>query len=279
MRARVSFRQGGFTLIEAIMVITITGILAAIVAVFIRTPVDGYIDSVARAELTDAADTALRRIARDVRAALPNSLRTTTGGSTACFEFLPTVGGGRYRVSQSDTGVGDILDFSAADTSFQVLAGNNLPPPGGYATQHHVVIYNLGIAGADAYDVTGRNRAAIATTSATSPITLAAANQFPFASPGNRFHVIPNFSVVYSCAGGQLLRSTQAIAAGAMASCPTVGTVLVGNVNCANSAFTYTPAASQRNGVLTMALELTQAGANGSETIHLYQEVHVDNTP
>ena len=64
MRARVSFRQGGFTLIEAIMVITITGILAAIVAVFIRTPVDGYIDSVARAELTDAADTALRRIAR-----------------------------------------------------------------------------------------------------------------------------------------------------------------------------------------------------------------------
>ena len=279
MRARVSLRQGGFTLIEAIMVITITGILAAIVAVFIRAPVDGYIDSVARAELTDAADTALRRIARDVRVALPNSLRTTTGGSTACFEFLPTVGGGRYRVSQSDTGVGDILDFSAADTSFQVLAGNNLPPPGGYATQHHVVIYNLGIAGADAYDVTGRNRAAIATTSAASPITLAAANQFPFASPGNRFHVIPNFSVAYSCAGGQLLRSTQAIAAGAMTACPTGGTVLVGNVNCANSAFTYTPAASQRNGVLTMALELPQAGANGAETIRLYQQVHVDNTP
>ena len=279
MRVRASIRQCGFTLIEAIMVITITGILAAIVAVFIRAPVDGYIDSVARAELTDAADTALRRIARDVRTALPNSLRTTTGGSTACFEFLPTVGGGRYRVSQNDTGVGDVLDFSVADTSFQALAGNNLPPAGGYATQHHVVIYNLGIAGADAYDVTGRNRAAIATTSAASPITLAAANQFPFSSPGNRFHVIPNFSVVYSCAGGQLLRSTRAITAGALAACPAAGTVLVGNVNCANSAFTYTPAASQRNGVLTMALELSQAGANGAETIHLYQEVHVDNTP
>ena len=279
MRVRASIRQCGFTLIEAIMVITITGILAAIVAVFIRAPVDGYIDSVARAELTDAADTALRRIARDVRTALPNSLRTTTGGSTACFEFLPTVGGGRYRVSQNDTGVGDVLDFSVADTSFQALAGNNLPPPGGYATQHHVVIYNLGIAGADAYDVSGRNRAAISTTSAASPITLAAANQFPFSSPGNRFHVIPNFSVVYSCAGGQLLRSTRAITAGALVACPAAGTVLVGNVNCANSAFAYTPAASQRNGVLTMALELTQAGANGAETIHLYQEVHVDNTP
>ena len=185
----------------------------------------------------------------------------------------------RESLGERDSGVGDVLDFSVADTSFQALAGNNLPPAGGYATQHHVVIYNLGIAGADAYDVSGRNRAAISTTSAASPITLAAANQFPFSSPGNRFHVIPNFSVVYSCAGGQLLRSTRAITAGALAACPAAGTVLVGNVNCANSAFTYTPAASQRNGVLTMALELSQAGANGAETIHLYQEVHVDNTP
>ena len=289
MRVRASIRQCGFTLIEAIMVITIAGILAAIVAVFIRAPVDGYIDSVARAELTDAADTALRRIARDVRTALPNSLRTTTGGSTACFEFLPTVGGGRYRVNQTDTATGNILDFSAADTIFEVLASAGLPL-GGFATQHHVVIYNLGIAGADAYNPANRNRAAIAAVSAAAPmtITLAAANQFPFQSPGNRFHVIPNFSVVYSCAGNALRRSIRTLpvapaALAQLASCPEAGTagesILVGNVNCANSAFTYTPAASQRNGVLTMALELTQAGANGAETIHLYQEVHVDNTP
>ena len=54
--------MAGFTLVEAIIVIVITGILAAIVAVFIRAPVDGYFDSVRRAELTDTADVALRRL-------------------------------------------------------------------------------------------------------------------------------------------------------------------------------------------------------------------------
>jgi MSHA biogenesis protein MshO len=39
----------GFTLIEMIMVIVITGILAGMVAVFIAKPVEGYADSVRRA--------------------------------------------------------------------------------------------------------------------------------------------------------------------------------------------------------------------------------------
>ena len=73
--------QGGFTLLEAVVVIVITGIVSAMVAVFIRAPVEGYIDSVARAELTDAADTALRRLTREVRTALPNSLREGPPGA------------------------------------------------------------------------------------------------------------------------------------------------------------------------------------------------------
>jgi MSHA biogenesis protein MshO len=84
--------QHGFTLIEAIMVIVITGILAGVVAVFITRPVQGYVDSVRRAELTDVADVALRRIGRDVRLALPNSLRVS---GNSCIEFIMTKGGGR----------------------------------------------------------------------------------------------------------------------------------------------------------------------------------------
>ena len=269
----------GFTLIEAIMVIVITGILGTMVAVFIRAPVEGYIDTFARAELTDAGDTALRRMARDVRSALPNSLRTTSGGSGACFEFLPTVGGGRYRIAQSSVPAGDILDFSAADNAFDVLASTSLPPTGGYAAGYHAVIYNLGIPGANAYNAADLNRAAIAPASTAATITLSAANQFPFQSPNKRFHVIPGFSVVYSCSGSALLRSTRAISAAQLAACPAGGTVLVGNVDCANSSFIYIPAASRRNGLLTMTLVLSQPGAHGTETIRLYQEVHVDNVP
>jgi len=263
----------GFTLIEAIVVIVITGILSTVVAVFIRAPITGYFDSVRRAELTDAADTALRRIARDVRTALPNSLRTTSPASSSCFEFLPTVGGGRYRAALRSAGTGDILDFSIADTSFDVLANAKLPPtPGFGAATYHAVIYNLGISGANAYNSVDQNRTQIGGASTAANITIAA-NKFPFESPGKRFHVIPDYSVAYSCTGGNLIWSTQAISATPLAACPAAGTVLVSNVSACT--FSYTPAVSARNGLLTITLVLTQSG----ESVQIYQEVHVNNVP
>ena len=277
--------QRGFTLVEAIVVIVITGIIAAGVAVFIRAPVEGYVDSVARAELTDAADTALRRLSRDVNAVLPNSLRQ--GPGAACIEFLPTLGGGRYRVAPRADGTGNILDFTQNDPSFDVLAQNGLPPTGGFGNSS-VVVYNLGIPGANAYDPNDRNRAAInAGASNAGLITLAAANQFPFRSPGNRFQVIQNASVVYYCAGSAIWRASRALPAGVLAApaaCPQAdfagATMLVGNVDCAQSSFAYNAAVSQRNGILALTLVLTQPASRGTnETISLYQEVQIDNTP
>ena len=67
--------QRGFTLVELVVVIVIIGIVSSMVAVFITVPVRSYMDTAARVELADIADTATRRIARDVRLALPNSVR------------------------------------------------------------------------------------------------------------------------------------------------------------------------------------------------------------
>ena len=91
-------RHHGFTLVELVMVIAIMGVIGAVVAVFMRSPIDAYFDSARRAALTDVADTAVRRMARDVRKALPNSLRLPSSGSPgSCIEFIPTKTGGRYR--------------------------------------------------------------------------------------------------------------------------------------------------------------------------------------
>ena len=43
-------RPRGFTLVEMIIVIVITGIIGGIVAIFLRAPVQGYVDSARRAE-------------------------------------------------------------------------------------------------------------------------------------------------------------------------------------------------------------------------------------
>ena len=89
--------QRGFTLIEAIIVIVIASIVASVVATFMSVPVQGYIDSAAQAELTDVADTALRRMAAMCGWRCPNSIRTATGlDNNPYLPVLPTVTGGRY---------------------------------------------------------------------------------------------------------------------------------------------------------------------------------------
>jgi MSHA biogenesis protein MshO len=109
-----------------IIVIVITGIIGGIVAMFIKAPVQGYVDSARRAELTDIADTALRRMARDIRTAVPNSVRLPASPSTY-IEFLPTRDGGRYRADSTGGGLGcgtvanSVLDFAAPDTCFEIV--------------------------------------------------------------------------------------------------------------------------------------------------------------
>lgn len=262
-------RSRGFSLVEAAVAIAVLGIVAAAVAVFLRAPAEGYVATARRAALVEAADNAIRRLARDVRTALPNSLRLGPGDQ--CFEFLPMRGGGRYRAEPDSGGGGDVLDFTAPDSSFDVLAQVSLPNFGASASDtFQAVVYNLGIPGADAY--AGDNRAGLSSSSTATLFNLTAPKQYPLSSPGRRVQVIENFSVVYACSGGALRRSTRPISAAALASCPTGGTVLAANVS--SCAFVYTPV-NARSGLLAVTLGLSAGG----ETIQLYHEIHVDNVP
>lgn len=267
----------GFTLVEAVIVITLTGIIASVVAIFIVRPVQGYFDSAQRAELTDTADTALRRIARDLRLALPNSIRPT-GVSTA-IEFLSTQTGGRYRATTSGAGLGDPLDFvTGADTSFDVFG----PPVTFSATtaanQNQIVVSNYGITGANAYSGNGAStdvrRAYGGAVGAASNVSIASVNPLPIDSPSHRFFVVDT-PVSYVCAAGKLTRywGYPILAAQGI---PTIGSssaVLAQNVSACS--FSYAPGITERNGLVAMQLSLTKNG----ETVTLYHEVHVNNAP
>ena len=84
----------GFTLMEMIIAMVITGILAAVVAVFIAGPVKGYVNTGRRAELTDMADLALKRMALEIRTAVPNSVYWVSTKPDE-IEFIPARTGGR----------------------------------------------------------------------------------------------------------------------------------------------------------------------------------------
>ncbi|RQP25316.1 PulJ/GspJ family protein [Piscinibacter terrae] len=271
----------GFTLLEAVLVISMTGVIAAIIAVFVKAPVNAYVDQARRAELSDTADNALRRIAREVQRALPNSVRVDATGTI--LEFLPVSAGGRYRAAPDATGGGDFLDFnSTTDGSFSVLG-----PTVAVAAGDQLVVYNLGLPGADAYSGESR-RALTSTGSALSTLTYTVGGtQFPFASPSNRFQIV-NTPVTFYCApvaggsgtlrryGGYAIQSSQPInASGAPLSTLTGNNNALLAANVDTCSFVYNSSASARNGLLTLTLKIT----SGGESVTLMHQVHLDNSP
>lgn len=277
--------QQGFTLTEAIIVIVITGIISAVVAVFMVKPVQGYFDATRRAQLSDLADTALRRITRDLRLALPNSVRTTSAGGSVYLEFLLTRGGGRYRAELDGGGGGDVLEFGAVSAPYRFDVIGQMPAV--TAGSDSVVVFNLGpgFGTADAYQAAAGNLRSVTAASA-SQITLAPNTAFPQGSPAYRFQVIEG-PVSYVCtpnavspALGSLRRHWGYAVSAAQPTAFGAGSNALLASDVAACAFTYSPnAVAERNGVVGLTLTLTQSTPGGPESVTLFQEAHVSNVP
>lgn len=292
--------QSGFSLIEMVVVIMIIAVLGGIAGLFIKAPLQGYVDSARRAELTDIADSAARRLLRDVRTALPNSVRITTSGSAVYLEYLETIAGGRYNSATTPAGcmasgnctalttVGDLVSGVANSASMELVNGQ-----GTVAASAVVVVYNQSNACPSAY--CGSNAPVItgitngATDASEDVISFAATTFSTGGSPNNRFQIVSG-PVTYVCdtAQGTLTRfwgyAIQPLQPADVTLAPlstAYSALLASHVSDCSFAYAYdmeTLGTGQSSVAVTMSLALAESGVEGqAESIRLYNAAHVDS--
>jgi MSHA biogenesis protein MshO len=283
--------ERGFTLIEMVVVIAITALVAGFIGSFVTRPMEIYNDVSLRGELVAAAESALRRMAREVRASLPNSVRIAAGGTV--LELFHVADGARYRAEGggAHTAASDVIDF-AGDASFNVL-GRLRELPFSYGTPlaagHRLAVYTTGSSvwsdaatGADPGTVTpAATSITIADDGDEDQLALSSSFRFALASPQKRVYVVDG-PLTYLCdaGAGTLMRyagyapaAAQPTDPGAAPLSSASAALLVDRVS--SCTFTYTPGTPQRAGLVTIALTLSRLG----EQVHLLEQVHVLNVP
>ena len=284
--------QSGFSLIELIVVVVLLGVLAGGAGLLIVNPIVAYDAQVRRQQLVDQGEMALRQIARDVRRALPNSLRVTPVGAGFAVEMANTIDGARYRdeVGGEFIVVNDTLEFVASDTDFNLLGLFNVLSLGVLPAGQRLVIYNTSAAGIYS-DAALNNNPGIVTTTGTTltlstntpatedaehHINMSPAFQFSQQSPGQRVFVIDGpTSYICNPATDQIVRYRNYAFSEVQPTPPVGGSsdLVVSQLGGCN--MTYNPGTSQRGGILTIEITITDSG----ESVNLLHQVHVVNVP
>lgn len=271
-------RAAGFTLIEAVMVIAITGAIAAVAGRFIVQPVQGYLATTARANLADTADNALRTMARDLRSALANSVRVTPDHLS--LELIPTTSAALYQTE----GTGALV-FGSVATSFNVIG-----PGLTLAAGQDLVFYNLGplVDESNAYAPNSSaaqqatsNRRSATSTGTVSTVNFSSAAGLPvaaFAPPYRVFAV--SQPITYRCTAGTLVRITGYGFQSSQPNPPTGGSsaLLAHGVSGCTFDYDASPIAA-RAGLVNLQLQLSTTTHAGTETVALQHAVHVNNLP
>ncbi len=298
----------GVTLIELVVVIVLIGIIVG-ATLFFLFPLRQSVDLVGRAELTDIADNALQRIGRDVKLALPNSVRLASSGSASFVEFLALRDAGRYRADTGSIAGGTACEqddgaLSIADNdqlSFDLAPGDRcfktiglIANPGTVTNNDFLVLsnYGPGFAGQNAYEAGAANRAQIdAAISSEASRNRVHFVQTAFSralhdSPGRRFFIISGpVSYVCDTATGTIRRhwnygggSGSTPVANQPTSFASGSSALIAE-NVTGCTFSYSNVGPQV-GLLTMQITLSkQLFGGAAETLSLYHAVHVNNTP
>ncbi len=254
-------RQRGFNLVELVVIIVILGILMAGTAVYITNSVTAYSDVARRDQLTALGRVTVERLARELRTALPNSIRIQNN----CIEFLPILSGSAYLTLPVDSAA---TTFTALDFSLPSFTGN------AYVVVYPYSITDLYAANNPGPIVSYANK----TGSPTATVTLGSSFQFNRHAPQQRFYIV-NDPVSYCVVGTNLNRYRGYSLSSSQSTPPTATAQLVAqNIQTSDNSttvipFSYSAGTLQRNGIIALDFRFLIQG----DWIRLYHEVQVRN--
>lgn len=283
MRA-LSARQSGFTLVELILVVVLCAIVAAMVGSVLSRPLEGFVAQSRRMELVDIAAVALDRMQRDIRMAVPGSLRLSADGQA--LELLLIHSAGRYLPNRSD---GVSLEFSTTPNAqcrgpldvltmlprcdvLQVFAPDLLPPASGWLVIASAP-FNWAASSPGSITPTGTVFARLADSVDYPGISLIQVapqgGDFAFASASARRRIYFADRVVgYRCSAGQLLRyEHDQLQATLPEAAPSTARLQADRVQGCDFRFS--------SGLAGLRLSIGTAG----ESIRLARQVQVSNAP
>lgn len=292
--------RAGFSLVEMVTTIAITGVLAVGLANLLQHPMNGYASVSRRAELVALGDLALSRLSRDLRRALPNSIRVSASGDA--LELMLTTAGGRYRADPgiNDAGGANEQDHSDAadwlsfggDASFNLLGRFQAAPAAygaAFAPGTRIAIYPTG--GSVWTEAAANANPSTITPSSTTirvlddgdedQLRLSVDHTFSRVSPNARLYVVET-PVTYLCeaSGESLWRIDGYPMRGAQPTARGAAPLVVGRAartaeRLESCRFSYAAGAASRAGLATIELVLESAG----ERVRMLQQVQVQNAP
>ncbi len=269
----------GFTLFELVLVLVLLGIVGLGTSQLLSNMANIYVQQSSREQLLGQSRFVLERLSREIRAAVPNSLRHSAGSGYECLELMRYQASGRYREIPLLPESASQLRLLSLDPALQFTAGQwLLVQPESAADIYQASAQKVQLAAVPLLD-DGDNQAA------TSTVSLAQSHSFGRASVAKRFYLLQQ--AVSFCVQNQQLRRYQGYGLQAVQPVPGQGLTLsqsqllaedIRNPLSTEPVFSLVSGGFHSNSFVRILLQLHAPTEPGAVLIfnHLVQ---VDNVP
>lgn len=259
---RSVIKSHGFTLIEMIVSMIILGIISIGLINFGVLGGQTYVDVRNRDEMLNQARFALERINRDVRHAVPMSLREESNG--ACIEFVPIVFSSEFNSTDISLGANELpfsRELHAEEITIIQEACTN--------TTCYMTIYPL--SPDDIYLPNLTDRTFTYSSVTTSELVLQELINSSISTVTNRFYIYSSEAISYCFdSSNRLLRGRFDIS---NPTSPIVNVPVASYISSTESSFEYDPTGYRQNGLLEIQLTVEKRG----ESLEFYHNAHVFN--